>query len=396
MKIYLTIGVLLGVIVSLIGCNTQSPISPSQEMQTLGAVSQFIPMGSTSVVTVKDPNSGRLVCFAIGQDSGIYYRAELPDGSWSTSWNSTLKQIGFSAHECISTGIKDGNIYVFTKMNSGDNIYYRYLTNTGWNFSWIALPSASGGSPIKVFNVNNRLLVLSSMGCVLRSIYQNADGTFPSSWTQVPIPVFLNPNEGFLNNSKNFAGCFTYGGDIAVFIENTLGEIYSCRFIASSGTWSQSYPSISPITVGSGEMAAEMNQDTRAEVFVIKPDNTLWHCWENGINSRSFSYWAQLSSACYNNISTGINLDKRIELFYRGPNNYLQHQYQNTTNGVWNTPQSFENGSIVADPNHIGVGNCQNGRLAVFAKNGSAIYWASQHCVNCYWDPFSAFSTSIQ
>ena len=121
--------------------------------------------------------------------------------------------------------------------------------------------------------------------------------------------------------------------------------------------------------------------------------------YETGtIPPSGWSTWQQLTasgiSGDVSRISAIQNPDGRIEVVYNGYQTLLIHQYQTVINGPWSNPAAFENGTI-ATTNHIGL-SCygDDGRLVVFGKNGSNVYYSAQAAVSSWWTAFTAFSNN--
>jgi hypothetical protein len=117
--------------------------------------------------------------------------------------------------------------------------------------------------------------------------------------------------------------------------------------------------------------AVAVNSDGRLEVFVIGSDNKLYHKWQNSPGSSSS--WTVHQSLEGNvradsNPAVAVNSDGRLEVFVIGPQNALYHKWQTSPGSSTWTAWTSLGGSISGSPAVI---QNQDGRLEAFVVGES-------------------------
>jgi hypothetical protein len=114
------------------------------------------------------------------------------------------------------------------------------------------------------------------------------------------------------------------------------------------------------ITVGT-------NADGRLELFLRRPDNTMWHKWQ-GSPGGGWSGWHSLGVGFISQPSVSINADGRLELFAVYNDGRLFHRWQGTPGGGWSGWADL-GGELW--PAAVAVAPNADGRLQVFAASKS-------------------------
>jgi hypothetical protein len=116
-----------------------------------------------------------------------------------------------------------------------------------------------------------------------------------------------------------------------------------------------------------GLVTVGTNADGRLELFLRRPDNSMWHMWQ-GSPGGGWSGWHSLGSGLISEPAVGINSDGRLELFAVTTDGSLSHRWQGSPGGGWSGWHSLS-GELW--PSGIAVAPNADGRLQVFAASRS-------------------------
>ncbi|HEX4002758.1 MAG TPA: hypothetical protein VHX36_08920 [Candidatus Acidoferrales bacterium] len=132
-------------------------------------------------------------------------------------------------------------------------------------------------------------------------------------------------------------------GQLEVFATNSDGalwEIQQVRIPAGITGWSNwqslgNPPGLQLGVLGSTAPSVATNADGRLEVFVIGPDNALWHTWQIDTVGGGWSGWQSLGGSMASLPAVGRNGDGRLEAFSKGTDGALWHIWQVAPNSPW-------------------------------------------------------------
>lgn len=103
-------------------------------------------------------------------------------------------------------------------------------------------------------------------------------------------------------------------------------------------------------------LAVEKNTDNRLEVFVIAPDNTIWHNWQTlpgGVPTHEeWSGWKMLGERGNKgtSLAVGINHDGRLEVFITGIANLFSPDGPKPPGGttdIWHNQKTLSGGGLM-------------------------------------------------
>ncbi|MFG2907223.1 peptidoglycan DD-metalloendopeptidase family protein [Kitasatospora sp. NPDC048286] len=149
-------------------------------------------------------------------------------------------------------------------------------------------------------------------------------------------------------------------------------------------------PSPAPLVypAESGRVVSARSADGRLEVFAAGA-NGVSHAWQTAING-AWSEWEDLGGPGGAQLAIGPNADGRLEVFAINGSTF-QHRYQLQPSGAWSGWEDFGSGG-----HDIAVGSNQDGRLEVFASGPVGVYHRYQTAPNggwSGWDPTGAGPT---
>ncbi|MFG2913724.1 hypothetical protein ACGF0D_12635 [Kitasatospora sp. NPDC048298] len=196
-----------------------------------------------------------------------------------------------------------------------------------------------------------------------------------------PAPVVYPAESGRVVSARSA------DGRLEVFAAGANGVSHAWQ-TAINGAWSEWENLGGP---GGAELAVGANADGRLEVFAIN-GSTFQHRYQLQ-PSGAWSGWEDFGTGGHD-IAVGSNQDGRLEVFASGPVG-VYHRYQTAPNGGWSGWDPTGAGSTGAGPanSEIELGKAPDGRLEVFALNGSTFQHQWQTSINGAWSPWEDFGT---
>jgi hypothetical protein len=296
----------------------------------------YIPLGgiirANSNPTVVGSSDGRLSVFVIGNDNQLWEKHQLAAGS--TSWSDYVPLGGQIKANTDPVAIPGGDgknaVFVIAADNS---LYVKWETapnsKTYTPFEFLGGQIRANGHPAVAINIGSPRLEVFAVGIdnTLYHKYQTAPGS-SGPWTPFEsLGGQLKPNTSpdVIRNSV---------GRLEVFIVGADSQLYN-KWQRGAGMNSYSpYQKLSGQIGPNTDPDVTMNRDGRLEVFVVGSDNNLYHKWQNAVSSSTnYSPFASLGGIIRANTDADaeVNEDGRLEVFVIAPDNKLYHTYRTTT-----------------------------------------------------------------
>lgn len=251
-----------------------------------------------------------------------------------------------------------------------------YASQSAWSNGWSgwaglpAVPQQVGGlgfyPPGVAANADGRLELFVANGALWRSEQTAWSNGWPG-WQAHGAP------DGVLVVGPVTAGR-SGDGRIEVFAVDQAGSLWNIRQTSAGSTFTGWNGFGNPGVALDDRPGLARSADGRLELFIRGTDGRLYHQWETGVGTFSWSGWNTFNAdstppgGFVDHPVAGASADGRLELFLTGSDGNIYHSWQVQASDGWSSPWLSEGsaggGFGAAAP---GLGRNGDGRLELFA-----------------------------
>lgn len=292
--------------------------------------------------------------------------------TWS-GWSS----LGTGGSAPAVTNNSDGRLEAFITANGGF-LLHRWQVVPNGNFTgWSTLDNGPiTTAPVAILDPTTSSIFVSAFS---QSSYLFAyQGTSAGFTVNITNPPAGTP----MDTAVTHAMAVGASRDVLSFFRGSDGALW--RYSRAANNWQSLGGSLKAGTVGGP--TAVVNADGRVEVFVVAPNGTVQHTYENTPGG-TWGTWLNRGGAFKGRLAAILAADGRIELFGWGTDNRYYRAYQLTPGGSWSAwsvigayqfstpPAIARNGDARLELFGIGTGN-ELAHAWQTTENGNWSSWA--------------------